>query len=110
MRNFPIILSALLLGTIVLAGCNSAPKVATTQTTPTKTTEPPTTISDGARRITVAEAQELIKKGQAFVVDVRNQPSYDVGHIPGATLIPAQDILKHVNELPRDKTIITYCS
>jgi rhodanese-related sulfurtransferase len=33
-----------------------------------------------------------------------------MGHIPGAHLIPAGDILNHLNELPRNKTIVTYCS
>jgi rhodanese-related sulfurtransferase len=62
------------------------------------------------RRITIREANELIKNGRAFVVDVRNQAAYDAGHIPGAKLIPVGEILNHVDEMPRDKTIITYCS
>ena len=33
-----------------------------------------------------------------------------MGHIPGSRLIPAGEISNHVNELPRDKTIVTYCS
>jgi len=41
---------------------------------------------------------------------VRSQDVYDVGHIPGAKLIPANDIVKHIDELPKDKLIITYCS
>jgi ArsR family transcriptional regulator len=52
----------------------------------------------------------MMKEGTAFVVDVRSQDSYDMGHIPGSKLIPAGEILNHVNELPRDKMIITYCS
>jgi len=35
---------------------------------------------------------------------------YDLGHIPGAKLIPAGEILNHLNELPKDKLIVTYCS
>lgn len=31
------------------------------------------------------------------------------GHIKGAKLIPAADMLAHVDELPRDKMIVTYC-
>jgi 3-mercaptopyruvate sulfurtransferase SseA len=69
-----------------------------------------TTPPDGARRITIEELEALMKDGKAFVVDVRNQASYDLGHIPGSRLIPAGEILNHLNELPRDKTIVTYCS
>jgi rhodanese-related sulfurtransferase len=66
--------------------------------------------ADGARRVTADELQNMLKNGQAIVVDVRNQASYDIGHIPGAKLIPAGEILNHINELPRDKMIVTYCS
>ena len=66
--------------------------------------------ADGVRRVTTVELQDLINKGQAFVVDVRNQASYDAGHIKGARLIPNTEILSHAKELPRDKTIVTYCS
>ena len=59
---------------------------------------------------TTTELDALMKEGKAYVVDVRSQDSWDLGHIPGATLIPANDILKHVNDLPRDKMIVTYCS
>jgi 3-mercaptopyruvate sulfurtransferase SseA len=65
---------------------------------------------DGARRVTIAELEELLKENKAVVIDVRSQDSYDAGHIPGAKLIPAGEILSHINELPKDKLIITYCS
>ena len=54
--------------------------------------------------------EAMVKNGQAIIVDVRNQVAYDMGHIPGAKLIPEGEILNHLNELPRDKTIVTYCS
>ena len=65
---------------------------------------------DGARRITIDEMESLVKEGKAVVIDVRSQDAYDAGHIPGAKLIPAAEILNHLNELPKDKLIITYCS
>ena len=71
---------------------------------------PETTYPDGVRRVTTDELDAMMKSGEAFVVDVRTQDSYDVGHIPGAKLIPAGDIATRLNELPRDKMIITYCS
>ena len=111
MRNTFLFAAAILSGAVIFAACNSyRSKMAASNQNAQKTVEPETTYADGARRMTTIEAQALIKKGQAFVVDVRNQASYDSGHIPGAKLIPAETILSHVNELPRDKTIITYCS
>ena len=69
-----------------------------------------TPYSDGARRVTIQELEELVKENKAVVIDVRTQDSYDAGHIPGAKLIPAGEIVNHINELPKDKLIITYCS
>ena len=69
-----------------------------------------TPYADGARRVTIDEMESLVKEGKAVVIDVRSQDAYDAGHIPGAKLIPSAEILTRVNELPKDKLIITYCS
>lgn len=69
-----------------------------------------TPYADGARRVTIQELEELVKENKAVVIDVRSQDSFDAGHIPGAKLIPAGEIVNHINELPKDKLIITYCS
>ena len=99
----------LILTAVVLAACNAVDtKVASNASNPANSSQ--TAYPDGARRITIEELEALMKNGQAFVVDVRNQASYDIGHIPGSRLIPAGDILNHVNELPRDKMIVTYCA
>jgi hypothetical protein len=66
--------------------------------------------NDGVRRITTAELQDLISKGEAYVVDVRNDAAYNLGHVRGAKLIPHDQIGGRSKELPRDKTIVTYCS
>jgi 3-mercaptopyruvate sulfurtransferase SseA len=81
---------------------SSNPAVANNPVAPT----PP----DNARRINVQQAQDLVARGQAYFVDVRNQPAFDQGHIPGAKLIPFAEVADRTGELPRDKTIITYCS
>jgi len=101
--------SVLILATaVILISCNSVDKVANTNVPKPAGTD--VTYADGARRITIDELDAMMKKGEAFVVDVRNQASYDLGHIPGSKLIPAGEIANHLNELPRDKTIVTYCS
>ena len=99
---FVLILTA----AVIFSACNAVDKTANTK--PAAGSQ--TVYADGARRVTTVELEDMLKKGQAIVVDVRNQASYDLGHIPGAKLIPAGEILNHVNELPRDKTIVTYCS
>ena len=94
---------------LVFAACNAANESTNSNTAPVAL-GPETVYADGARRITTAELDALIKANQAVVVDVRNQESFDLGHLPGSRLIPAGEVLKHVNDLPRDKMIVTYCS
>lgn len=106
---------AIAIGALVLfAGCNSTERVSNLSTSnspvASKTAPGATPHVDNARRINVQEAQSLIAKGQAVVIDVRNQAAYDQGHIRGAKLIPLNEVAERVRELPRDKTIITYCS
>jgi 3-mercaptopyruvate sulfurtransferase SseA len=104
---------------MALAGCNSKDKVAGNMgkatpraANPPTTPQPPgpPTPGDGARRITTVEVQEALSKGQAIIVDVRNDQAYKQGHIKGAILIPSSEIGDRINELPPDKLIVTYCS
>lgn len=50
----------------------------------------------------------LIKKG-ALVVDVRSKLEAKRGMAPGAINIPVLKLKGHLSELPRDRTIVTYC-
>ena len=97
----------ILAAALVFAACNAVDHVANTNTKPVG---PDTVYADGARRVTIEELEGMMKDRTAVVIDVRNQAAYDLGHIPGSRLIPAGEILNHISELPRDKTIVTYCS
>ncbi len=111
-------LAVVVLAALPLGACNSSNRtvsnspVSDNPSSPasSRTTPGPTAPGDGVRRITTVELQDLLAKGQAVVIDVRTEASYKAGHIPGAKLIPHTEILNHTNELPRDKTIVTYCS
>ncbi len=106
--------SAMILTAVaILAACNATDHSSAfkdTKTKPGTGVGPETVYADGARRVTIDELQAMMKDGSAIVIDVRNQAAYDQGHIPGSRLIPAGEILNHINDLPRDKTIVTYCS
>jgi predicted sulfurtransferase len=109
MRLIISVLAFAVLGLAVLTACNSAEKTAKTSVTHPQTAAAPPQ-SDGARRVTVTELKDLLAKNEAVVIDVRNQASYDMGHIRGARLIPEAEVVNHVNELPKNKLIVTYCS
>ena len=95
----------------VLTACNSAEwKNAQTSPVSPAGAPAPAVMADGARRVTVAELKDLLAKNEAIVVDVRNQSSFDIGHIRGARLIPEAEVINHADELPRNKLIVTYCS
>jgi 3-mercaptopyruvate sulfurtransferase SseA len=97
---------------VLLAACNSIHSKNNSQAEQAKNTPQPasTPYPDGARRVTTEELDAMMKSGKVFIVDVRTQDAYDVGHIPGAKLIPSGEILNHLKELPRDKPIVTYCA
>ena len=110
MRRVSSLLAIILLSLAVLTACNSAEKKSTNAgpvVPPAADSKP---APDGIRRITVTELKDLVAKNGAFVVDVRNKEPYDLSHIQGAKLIPVGDTLKHIDELPKDKLIVTYCS
>ena len=113
MRLKTVYSAMILVAILVLVACNAndtKPVNSNTSYPPNSAVGPPTTHASSARRITTAELETLMKEGKAYVVDVRTQDSYNMGHIPGSVLIPATEVYKHADKLPRDKTIVTYCS
>ena len=111
MRTHFLLVLVLLVGGAVLMACNSAgTKVTKIGQSNNQSPSGPTTYADGAARITITELQDKLKKNEVYIVDVRDEASFNAGHLPGAKLIPHNQILNHVNELPKDKLIVTYCS
>ena len=42
-------------------------------------------------------------------IDVRTPEEYAAGHVPGARLIPLDEIEKRLQEIPRDRQVYLYC-
>jgi ArsR family transcriptional regulator len=97
-----------LLVAVFFVACSGSDKQVASQTQEAVSAATP--YPDGARRVTIEEVEKLIAEGKAFIVDVRTQDAYNVSHIPNSILIPSGEIVNHINELPRDKIIVTYCS
>jgi hypothetical protein len=113
MRFFLLLTTILLFAIFSLTACgkrseNSSQPGERVQMSPQPVVEAPP--PDGVRRVTIAELQEAIGKGEAIVVDVRGTVEYKLGHIKGSLLIPLGLIGSRINELPRDKLIVTYCA
>jgi rhodanese-related sulfurtransferase/DNA-binding MarR family transcriptional regulator len=50
-----------------------------------------------------------IREGQVLVLDVRPEPEYAAGHIPGAVNVPHDQLAARIAELPDGADIIAYC-
>ncbi len=61
-------------------------------------------------RIDVQEAQDILGRNNAAVIDVREAHEYNAGHVPSARLIPVATVYARREELPRDKDIIFVCA
>jgi predicted sulfurtransferase len=68
------------------------------------------TPGDGVRRVTTVELRNMLEKGEAVPVDVRGDSQWEAGHIKGAIHLPTNELLAKADQLPRDKTLVTYCS
>jgi rhodanese-related sulfurtransferase len=59
--------------------------------------------------ITRDELLLRLRQGDVVVLDVRPQPEYEAGHIPGALSVPYSDIKSRLREVPRGSEIVAYC-
>ena len=58
------------------------------------------------------DTDELLRRldnGHAVILDVRPEPEYAGGHLPGAIHIPLEELTDRLAELPRDREIVAYC-
>jgi 3-mercaptopyruvate sulfurtransferase SseA len=61
-------------------------------------------------RISLADAKAAYDAKSATIIDVRDQDAYATAHIPGALSLPLAELETRAQGLPRDATIITYCT
>ncbi len=61
-------------------------------------------------RVELSAAKVAFDSGQAVFVDVRDEPYFDNGHIPGARSIPLSQFEQRLHELSPNDWIILYCT
>lgn len=64
-------------------------------------------------RVTVDEVKQRMDRGEEFTfIDSRNPKAWAKAEtkLPGAIRVPADDVAGHIDEIPRDRVIITYCT
>lgn len=64
-------------------------------------------------RVTVDEVKERLDRGEQFTfLDTRNPKAWAEAEtkLPGAIRVPADEVEHHMGEIPRGRTVITYCT
>ena len=64
-------------------------------------------------RVTVDEVKERMDRGEPVTfLDNRNPQAWGEAEtkLPGAIRVPAGEVEQHLDEIPRDRAVITYCT
>lgn len=109
-RKSPALLIALgvllLLAAVVAFALQNMAKPSPAAVVPT----PDETAIAGIERVTLTDAKAAFDAGQAVFVDVRGAGAYQVARVPGAVLIPLNEMETRLGELDPNDWIITYCT
>lgn len=77
------------------------------------TQQPMQSAETAAPRITAEEAKTRVERGEPIAfVDTRNPKAWaesDV-RLPGAVRVPIDEVAKSASRVPRDRSVITYCT
>lgn len=92
---------------VVASKAGANPKAVESPRPPAGTTE---VHADGVRRVSVAELQKMVEAGTVAIYDTRSKMQYDQEHIKGALSLPQSEAESRAGELPRDKTLVFYCT
>jgi rhodanese-related sulfurtransferase len=64
---------------------------------------------DGVEQVAADELEQRLKNGTVIVLDVRPEPEFRAGHIPGALSAPLDSLEQVAAKLPRRREIVAYC-
>jgi rhodanese-related sulfurtransferase len=109
MNRTLLILVLFFVVSVALSGCLSDKKSEANTITKINESE-----KIGYTNVNVQQGQEMIDRGEVFILDVRTPEEYASGHIKNSTLLAVQDIPANeldikLKELPKDKKILVYC-
>ena len=64
---------------------------------------------DQLEPISLRELRALMQSGGVTVIDVRPRAEYEAAHIPGALSIPAAELERRLDEIPKPEKVVAYC-
>jgi rhodanese-related sulfurtransferase len=65
--------------------------------------------ADTPEQVEAAHAHELVERGEAILIDVRDAGAYAESHAAGARSVPIDELEAHLDELPDGVQVITSC-
>lgn len=86
---------------------HAATKTTAAQPAPSVVAQAP---AEEAKRVTVDEVRKMLDAGKAVIYDTRAKEAYEQEHIKGSLSMPFGEVANRVGELPKDKTIVFYCT
>ncbi len=95
----------ILILSVGLSACQPTSPAAAVQAPPAATQQAATTLP---LSIPVSKAAELREAGY-FMLDVRQPEEWNQIRIPGAALIPLDQLPNRLSEVPKDQPIVVYC-
>lgn len=60
------------------------------------------------REVEPSEGHAMVAAG-ALLLDVREPVEWEAGHPPDAHHVPMADVPDHLDQLPRDETVVVFC-
>lgn len=106
---WPLIL--MVVGVVLIAGAVIFAANAPPSSTPSATPEPASFIPfPDVPRVSPQDARAAYETNAAVFLDVRGEPFYSGGHIPGAVSIYEGDLPTRIDELDPSDWIIPYCT
>jgi ArsR family transcriptional regulator len=64
---------------------------------------------DAMEPLGVAELARGLKAGSIFLLDVRPESEFALGHLRGAVNVPLNALMRRMKSLPRRKRVVAYC-
>ncbi len=98
------------LSLVFATGCAQNSSVVAIKADNKPTTTKPAETAEDIARITPKEAKDTVEAGKAIIIDTRPAEAYKAEHIKGSINIPLGEAENRINELPKNKQLIFYCS
>jgi len=75
-------------------------------------TPPPQPSGDHStvQRIAVEDLRAKMNRNEVTVIDVRDARAHALKHIPGSINVPFASVESMLDQIPKDKPIVTYCT